>query len=90
MTPLDFYVTIFIFRVPLVVEVFHRDKQRSQDILIGTANLTLSHIISTDKTRIMVRSIHDKTYKMTLSVCDKCIIMLRSLCVKKLAIGKEP
>ncbi|CAG5135088.1 unnamed protein product, partial [Candidula unifasciata] len=40
-------------RVPLVVEVWHRDKQLSQNILIGTARLPLSLIMSADRTRIM-------------------------------------
>ncbi|GFO36195.1 centrosomal protein of 120 kda [Plakobranchus ocellatus] len=40
-------------RVPLVVEVWHRDRHLSQDVLIGTAKLPLSSVISTDRTRMM-------------------------------------
>lgn len=41
-------------RVPLVVEVWHRDRQLSQNTLIGTAKLTLSLVTCADRTRIMV------------------------------------
>ncbi|CAL1540527.1 unnamed protein product [Lymnaea stagnalis] len=40
-------------RVPLIVEVWHRDRQLSQDILVGTAKLPLSLVISSDRTRLM-------------------------------------
>ncbi|XP_076104445.1 centrosomal protein of 120 kDa-like isoform X2 [Mytilus galloprovincialis] len=39
-------------RVPLMVEVFHRDKQQSRDVLVGVTKLPLEQIISTDKNRI--------------------------------------
>ncbi|BFY97039.1 hypothetical protein BsWGS_00079 [Bradybaena similaris] len=40
-------------RVPLVVEVWHRDRQLSQNTLIGSAKLTLSLVTCADRTRIM-------------------------------------
>ncbi|XP_059160002.1 centrosomal protein of 120 kDa-like [Physella acuta] len=40
-------------RVPLIVEVWHRDRQLSQDILIGTAKLPLNIVISADRMRLM-------------------------------------
>ncbi|XP_070175091.1 centrosomal protein of 120 kDa-like isoform X2 [Littorina saxatilis] len=40
-------------RIPLTVEVWHRDRQLSKDILLGTARLPLAKIITADKTRIM-------------------------------------
>ncbi|XP_063434844.1 centrosomal protein of 120 kDa-like [Mytilus trossulus] len=39
-------------RVPLMVEVFHRDKQQSRDVLVGVTKLPLEQIVSTDKNRI--------------------------------------
>ncbi|XP_048731906.2 centrosomal protein of 120 kDa-like [Ostrea edulis] len=39
-------------RVPLMIEVWHRDKQLSQDMLIGSGRLPLDQIITTDKFRI--------------------------------------
>lgn len=39
-------------RVPLIVEVWHRDKQLSKDVLLGTARLPLGNIITADKMRI--------------------------------------
>lgn len=39
-------------RVPLMVEVFHRDKQQSRDVLVGVAKLPLEQIITTDKNRV--------------------------------------
>ena len=41
-------------RVPLLVEVWHRDKQLSKDVLLGVARLPLSDIIVAEKTKIMV------------------------------------
>ncbi|XP_076443605.1 centrosomal protein of 120 kDa-like isoform X2 [Babylonia areolata] len=40
-------------RVPLVVEVWHRDKQLSRDVLLGTARLPLASIITAEKTRTL-------------------------------------
>lgn len=39
-------------RVPLMVEVFHRDKQQSRDVLVGVAKLPLEQIITADKNRV--------------------------------------
>lgn len=39
-------------RVPLVIEVWHRDKQLSQDVMIGTGELPLDRIITTDKFKV--------------------------------------
>ncbi|GFS03226.1 centrosomal protein of 120 kDa [Elysia marginata] len=43
-------------KVPLMVEVWHRDRHLSQDILIGSAKLPLSSVISMDRTRMMSSS----------------------------------
>ncbi|KAK3743125.1 hypothetical protein RRG08_063983 [Elysia crispata] len=40
-------------KVPLIVEVWHRDRHLSQDVLIGSARLPLSSVISLDRTRMM-------------------------------------
>ncbi|RUS71785.1 hypothetical protein EGW08_020454 [Elysia chlorotica] len=40
-------------KVPLVVEVWHRDRHLSQDVLIGSAKLPLSSVIAMDRTRMM-------------------------------------
>nr|KAG5699532.1 hypothetical protein BaRGS_033728 [Batillaria attramentaria] len=40
-------------RVPLIVEMWHRDRQLSRDVLLGTARLPLGHIITAEKVRIM-------------------------------------
>uniref|UniRef100_A0A0B6ZYD3 C2 domain-containing protein n=2 Tax=Arion vulgaris TaxID=1028688 RepID=A0A0B6ZYD3_9EUPU len=40
-------------RVPLVVEVWHRDRHLSQDVLVGTVKLPLSLVMSAGRTRIM-------------------------------------
>ncbi|KAH9488810.1 hypothetical protein Btru_064837 [Bulinus truncatus] len=40
-------------RVPLVVEVWHRDRQLSQDLLVGTAKLPLHSVISANRSRMM-------------------------------------
>lgn len=39
-------------RVPLVIEVWHRDKQLSQDVMIGTGELPLDRIVTTDKFKV--------------------------------------
>nr|XP_022334078.1 centrosomal protein of 120 kDa-like [Crassostrea virginica] len=39
-------------RVPLMIEVWHRDKQLSKDVLIGTGPLPLDRIITTDKFKV--------------------------------------
>ncbi|XP_061172082.1 centrosomal protein of 120 kDa-like isoform X1 [Saccostrea echinata] len=39
-------------RVPLIIEVWHRDKQLSQDVLVGSGQLPLDQIITTDKFRV--------------------------------------
>ena len=43
-----------IDRVPLMIEVWHRDKQLSKDVLIGTGPLPLDRIITTDKFKVSV------------------------------------
>lgn len=40
-------------KIPLMVEVWHRDRHLSQDVLIGSAQLPLSSVISVDRTRMM-------------------------------------
>jgi hypothetical protein len=45
---------LYIFRVPLMVEVLHRDKQQSRDIMIGIAKLPMEQIITADKNRVSV------------------------------------
>lgn len=47
-------VRIVYFRVPLVIEVWHRDKQLSQDVMIGTGELPLDRIVTTDKFKVSV------------------------------------
>lgn len=47
-------VMIVYFRVPLVIEVWHRDKQLSQDVMIGTGELPLDRIVTTDKFKVSV------------------------------------
>uniref|UniRef100_A0A8B9KK18 Centrosomal protein 120 n=1 Tax=Astyanax mexicanus TaxID=7994 RepID=A0A8B9KK18_ASTMX len=42
-------------RVPLVVEVWHRDPS-SRDILLGTASIQLSHLLTAEKTRFIGQS----------------------------------
>lgn len=37
-----------------MVEVFHRDKQQSRDVLVGVAKLPLEQIITADKNRVSV------------------------------------
>ncbi|KAJ8285254.1 hypothetical protein GJAV_G00024690 [Gymnothorax javanicus] len=39
-------------RVPLVVEVWHRDPS-ARDLLLGTASVQLSHLLSSEKTRFL-------------------------------------
>ncbi|XP_053405525.1 centrosomal protein of 120 kDa-like [Mercenaria mercenaria] len=43
-------------RVPLLVEMWHRDKQLSKDVLLGAARLPLGDIIVAEKTKIMNNS----------------------------------
>ncbi|XP_060558549.1 centrosomal protein of 120 kDa-like, partial [Ruditapes philippinarum] len=43
-------------RVPLLVEMWHRDKQLSKDVLLGAARLPLADIIVAEKTKIMNNS----------------------------------
>ncbi|XP_071098431.1 centrosomal protein of 120 kDa-like [Haliotis cracherodii] len=40
-------------RVPLIVEIWHRDRQLSKDILLGGARLPLGQIITVDKSKVM-------------------------------------
>lgn len=40
-------------RVPLIVEMWNRDRQLSKDVLLGTARLPLGQIITAEKMRIM-------------------------------------
>ncbi|KAL8561303.1 hypothetical protein ACOMHN_047158 [Nucella lapillus] len=40
-------------RVPLIVEVWHRDRQLSKDVLLGTARLPLANITTAEKMRTM-------------------------------------
>ncbi|XP_072537057.1 centrosomal protein of 120 kDa isoform X2 [Salminus brasiliensis] len=42
-------------RVPLVVEMWHRDPS-SRDILLGTASIQLSHLLTAEKTRFLGQS----------------------------------
>ncbi|KAI4882818.1 hypothetical protein NFI96_025052 [Prochilodus magdalenae] len=42
-------------RVPLVVEVWHRDPS-SKDILLGTSSIQLSHLLTSEKTRFLGQS----------------------------------
>lgn len=48
---------LLYFRVPLLVEMWNRDKQLSKDVFLGAARLPLSDIIVAEKTKIMVCSI---------------------------------
>ncbi|XP_056136157.1 centrosomal protein of 120 kDa [Lampris incognitus] len=50
-------------RVPLVVEVWHRDTN-SKDQLIGTASVQLSHLLSAEKTRFLSAS-GDQSWRQT-------------------------
>lgn len=40
------------FRVPLVVEMWHRDPS-AKDVLLGTASIQLSHLLTADKSRFL-------------------------------------
>uniref|UniRef100_A0AAR2L561 Centrosomal protein of 120 kDa n=1 Tax=Pygocentrus nattereri TaxID=42514 RepID=A0AAR2L561_PYGNA len=42
-------------RIPLVVEMWHRDPS-SKDILLGTCSIQLSHLLTSEKTRFLGRS----------------------------------
>ncbi|XP_062854380.1 centrosomal protein of 120 kDa isoform X2 [Trichomycterus rosablanca] len=42
-------------RVPLVVEMWHRDSN-SRDLLLGTASIQLSHLLTSEKTRFLDQS----------------------------------
>nr|XP_023692459.1 centrosomal protein of 120 kDa [Paramormyrops kingsleyae] len=42
-------------RLPLVVEVWHRDP-KTQDVLLGTASVQLSHLLTAEKTRFLGQS----------------------------------
>ncbi|XP_066499742.1 centrosomal protein of 120 kDa [Hoplias malabaricus] len=42
-------------RVPLIVEMWHRDAS-SKDVLLGTASIQLSHLLTSEKTRFLGQS----------------------------------
>lgn len=50
--------SIVLCRVPLLVEVWHRDHQLSTNVLLGSAHLPLGQIVVADKIRIMVRNFY--------------------------------
>ncbi|XP_015221272.2 centrosomal protein of 120 kDa [Lepisosteus oculatus] len=51
------------FRLPLLVEVWHRDKS-SKDLLLGIARIQLAHVLTTEKTRFLGQS-GDQCWRQT-------------------------
>ncbi|XP_066567429.1 centrosomal protein of 120 kDa [Amia ocellicauda] len=51
------------FRLPLLVEVWHRDKT-SKDLLLGVARIQLSHVLTSEKTRFLAQS-GDQCWRQT-------------------------
>ncbi len=46
--------SVFLFRVPLVIEVWDREKQKNQSNLLGTVQLALLHVLQEQKARAEV------------------------------------
>uniref|UniRef100_A0A4W6CW78 Centrosomal protein 120 n=1 Tax=Lates calcarifer TaxID=8187 RepID=A0A4W6CW78_LATCA len=82
-------------RVPLVVEVWHRDST-SRDQLIGRASIQLSHLLSSERSRFLAstgeqswRQTHQdripvvKTHRYETTLTDHGVIDIMTSCVSK-------
>ncbi|MBN3316948.1 CE120 protein, partial [Atractosteus spatula] len=69
LTQIDVYISMLFpfgfssFRLPLLVEVWHRDKS-SKDLLLGIARIQLAHVLTTEKTRFLGQS-GDQCWRQT-------------------------
>jgi len=63
-------VSFSVPRVPLVVEVWHRDRQLSKDVMLGTTRLPLVQIITAEKMKIMVGLLLEPAFS-TKQFCER-------------------